>query len=86
MKEAEYTLGNTINYAKDEFDALIEADALLVVTEWPEFRVPNFAVMSRLMKQKVVFDGRNIYDGKELKELGFVYHCIGIQTDYLEPA
>ena len=65
--------------------ALIDADALLIVTEWPEFRVPNFAVMSRLMKQKAIFDGRNIYDAKELKELGFSYHCIGIKTDHQEP-
>ena len=86
MKEAEHTLGSTITYAKDEFDALIDADALLIVTEWPEFRVPNFAVVSRLMKQKAIFDGRNIYDAKELKELGFAYHCIGIKTDHQELA
>ena len=86
MKEASHTLGDTITYAKDEFDALIDADALLIVTEWPEFRVPNFAVVSRLMKQKVIFDGRNIYDANELHELGFAYHCIGIKTDHKEPA
>ena len=85
MKEAAHTLGDSITYAKDEFDALIDADALLIVTEWPEFRVPNFAVVSRLMKQKVIFDGRNIYDAKELNELGFAYHCIGIKTDHKEP-
>ena len=86
MPEAKHTLGDSIIYAKDEFDALIDADALLIVTEWPEFRVPNFAVMSRLMKQKAIFDGRNIYDAKELNELGFVYHCIGIKTDHKERA
>ena len=86
MPEAKHTLGDSIAYAKDEFDALIDADALLIVTEWPEFRVPNFAVVSRLMKQKAIFDGRNIYDAKELKELGFAYHCIGIKTDHKEPA
>ena len=86
MPEAKHTLGDSITYAKDEFDALIDADALLIVTEWPEFRVPNFAVMSRLMKQKAIFDGRNIYDAKELKELGFAYHCIGIKTDHRELA
>jgi UDPglucose 6-dehydrogenase len=85
MKEAEHTLGDSITYAKDEFDALLDADALLVVTEWPEFRVPNFKVMSRLMKQQVIFDGRNIYEPAEMKELGFVYHCIGIKTDHKEP-
>ena len=86
MPEAKHMLGDSITYAKDEFNALIDADALLIVTEWPEFRVPNFTVMSRLMKQKAIFDGRNIYDAKELKELGFAYHCIGIKTDHKELA
>ncbi|MBU6122889.1 UDP-glucose dehydrogenase family protein [Hymenobacter siberiensis] len=86
MPEAKHSLGDSITYAKDEFDALIDADALLIVTEWPEFRVPNFKVVSRLMKQQVIFDGRNIYEPAEMKELGFVYHCIGIKTDHKEPA
>ena len=86
MPEARHTLGNTITYAKDEFAALIDADALLVVTEWPEFRAPNFEVVARLMKQKVIFDGRNIYEGSELTELGFAYHCIGVRTEHKEPA
>ncbi|GAB3856323.1 UDP-glucose/GDP-mannose dehydrogenase family protein [Hymenobacter terrigena] len=86
MPEAKHSLGDSITYAKDEFAALIDADALLIVTEWPDFRSPNFEVVGRLMKQKVIFDGRNIYDVKELKELGFVYHCIGIKTDHKEPA
>jgi len=86
MPEAKHSLGDTITYAKDEFAALIDADALLVVTEWPDFRAPNFEVVGRLMKQKNIFDGRNIYDASELKDLGFVYHCIGIKTDPREPA
>ncbi|MFC6224899.1 UDP-glucose dehydrogenase family protein [Hymenobacter artigasi] len=86
MPEAKHSLGESITYAKDEFDALIDADALLIVTEWPEFRVPNFNVVSRLMKQQVIFDGRNIYEPAEMKALGFVYHCIGIKTDHKEPA
>jgi len=85
MPEARHTLGDSIKYAKDEFETLIDADALLVVTEWPDFRAPNFEVVARLMKQKVIFDGRNIYEAKELKELGFAYHCIGIKTDHKEP-
>jgi len=84
MPEARHTLGDSITYAKDEFAALIDADALLVVTEWPEFRAPNFDVVARLMKQKVIFDGRNIYEANELKELGFAYHCIGVKTDHRE--
>ena len=86
MPEARHSLGDTITYAKDEFEALIDADALLVITEWPDFRAPNFEVVSRLMKQKNIFDGRNIYDASELKELGFAYHCIGVKTDHKEPA
>jgi UDPglucose 6-dehydrogenase len=86
MPEAKHSLGDRITYAKDEFDALIDADALLVVTEWPDFRVPNFSVVARLMKQKAIFDGRNIYEAKELKEMGFAYHCIGVKTDHKEPA
>ena len=86
MPEARHSLGDSITYAKDEFAALIDADALLIVTEWPDFRSPNFEVVGRLMKQKTIFDGRNIYDVKELKELGFVYHCIGIKTDHKEPS
>jgi UDPglucose 6-dehydrogenase len=85
VAEAKHTLGDTITYAKDQFEALVDADALLVVTEWPEFRSPSFEVVGRLLKQKVIFDGRNIYDPIELKEIGFTYHCIGIRTDHKEP-
>tara|TARA_R110001599_G_scaffold352342_1_gene586757 strand:+ start:1754 stop:3067 length:1314 start_codon:yes stop_codon:yes gene_type:complete len=78
MEEAKHDLKDTITYSKDEYDALIDADALLLVTEWPEFRIPNFDVVARLMKSKVIFDGRNIYDKKEVKSLGFDYYGIGI--------
>ncbi|MGI4873462.1 MAG: UDP-glucose dehydrogenase family protein [Janthinobacterium lividum] len=84
IPEAKHTLGDTITYAKDQFEALVDADALLIVTEWPEFRSPSFEVVSRLLKQKVIFDGRNIYDPTEMDELGFAYHCIGIRTDHKE--
>ncbi|MFD2514540.1 UDP-glucose dehydrogenase family protein [Pontibacter locisalis] len=79
MKEAKHTLGDTIEYGKDEYEALIDADALLLVTEWPEFRSPNFNVVSKLMKDKVVFDGRNIYDAADMREKGFTYYGIGIK-------
>lgn len=85
VKEAKHTLGDTITYAKDQFEALVDADALLVVTEWPEFRSPSFEVVGRLLKQKVIFDGRNIYDPAELNEIGYTYHCIGVKTDHKEP-
>ena len=85
VAEAKHSLGDRITYAKDQFEALVDADALLVVTEWPEFRSPSFEVVGRLLKQKAIFDGRNIYDAAELKELGFTYHCIGVKTDHKEP-
>lgn len=80
MPEAQHTLGDTITYAKDEYEALIDADALLIVTEWAQFRAPNFAVMARLLRNPAIFDGRNIYDAKELREAGFTYFGIGIQA------
>ncbi|PVY43240.1 UDP-glucose dehydrogenase family protein [Pontibacter virosus] len=79
MKEAAHSLGERIEYGKDEYETLIDADALLLVTEWPEFRSPNFAVVNKLMKEKVVFDGRNIYDAREMEEKGFTYFGIGVK-------
>ncbi|QHL89042.1 nucleotide sugar dehydrogenase [Nibribacter ruber] len=78
MKEAQHIIGDRIEYVHDEYEALIDADALMVVTEWPEFRSPNFQVVGKLLKNKVIFDGRNIYDAKELQELGFAYQGIGV--------
>lgn len=78
MKEAKRILGeNAIDYARDMYEAVIDADALVLVTEWPEFRIPNYKVLERLMKNKLVFDGRNIYDRQEMNELGFSYYSIG---------
>lgn len=78
MHETQKIVGEQISYAKDQYDALIDADALILATEWPEFRSPNFNVISKLLKHKVIFDGRNIYELDEMKELGFEYYCIGI--------
>lgn len=78
MKEAKHMIGDTIEYANDPDEALIDADGLLLITEWPEFRIPNFKVMAKLLKNKVIFDGRNIYDAQEMNELGFAYYGIGI--------
>jgi UDPglucose 6-dehydrogenase len=80
MHEAKKELGEQIEYSKDPNDALIDADALLIITEWPEFRTPNFKVMAKLLKNKLIFDGRNIYDLEEMGEHGFDYYCIGINT------
>jgi UDPglucose 6-dehydrogenase len=81
MPEAQHTLGDSVEFAKDEYEALIDADALLIVTEWPQFRAPNFAVMTRLLRQPVVFDGRNIYDRAEMQASGFDYYCIGLRAE-----
>jgi UDPglucose 6-dehydrogenase len=76
-KEAHRILGDSIAYAKDEYDACIDADALIIVTEWPEFRMPNFRVIEKLMKTKTIFDGRNIYEPDEMHDLKFNYYSIG---------
>lgn len=80
MHETQRMIGNSISYSKDNYEALIDADGLIIATEWPEFRIPNFEVMKRLMKGSVIFDGRNIYDVKETSEHGFDYYCIGVKT------
>jgi UDPglucose 6-dehydrogenase len=79
-EEAKKELGQQVEYAKEPYEALIDADAMALVTEWPEFRVPNFKVMERLLRQKVIFDGRNIYEPAEMKENGFTYFSIGRKT------
>jgi UDPglucose 6-dehydrogenase len=81
MKEAKHILGEQIEYTKNENNALIDADALLIVTEWPDFRSPDFQVVKKLMKGNAIFDGRNIYDIAEMKELGFDSYCIGVNTN-----
>lgn len=77
MEEAKRKLGDSIEYGKDIYDAVMDCDALLVVTEWKEFRMPSWGVIKKLMLTPLVLDGRNIYDLKELEEHGFIYHCIG---------
>lgn len=77
VQECRRRIGDTIYYACDMYDAVLDADALMLVTEWKEFRLPSWAVIKKTMVQQIVLDGRNIYDKKEMEELGFVYHCIG---------
>jgi UDPglucose 6-dehydrogenase len=81
MHEAERMIGKTIEYATDMYDALNGADALLIVTEWPEFRVPDFEDITKRLKNKVLFDGRNIFDPQDMKKAGYDYYCIGIKTN-----
>ena len=75
--EAKKIFGERIHYANRNYDALRGADALIVVTEWNEFRRPNFQRIKELLKKPVVFDGRNIYDPAEMRKLGFTYYSIG---------
>lgn len=77
MNECKRRIGDVVTYCNDMYDAVLDADALLLVTEWKEFRIPSWNVVAKAMRRKVVIDGRNIYDPEELKQLGFVYHCIG---------
>ncbi|MBB4036658.1 UDPglucose 6-dehydrogenase [Dysgonomonas hofstadii] len=79
MKEAEHRhLGDSIVYAKDIYDATLDADAILMITEWNEFRLPTWEVIKKTMKKPVVFDGRNIYNKQEMNDIGFDYFGIGI--------
>ena len=77
MTECRRRLGDSILYATDMYDAVLDADALLLLTEWKEFRLPSWAVVKKAMRHPLVLDGRNIYGKKDLEELGFAYSCIG---------
>ena len=77
MKECRRRIGDSVYYATDMYDAALDADALMLVTEWKEFRLPSWAVIKKAMRTPVLLDGRNIYEKKEIEELGFTYHCIG---------
>ena len=77
MDEAKRRLGKSISYSEDSYGALVDADALVLATEWNEFSNPNWTVIEKIMKDKVVFDGRNIYERKILEQTGFTYYGIG---------
>ena len=77
MNECKRRIGDVIYYARDMYDAVLDADVLMLITEWKEFRLPSWAVIKKTMNQKIVLEGRNIYDKKEMEELGFIYSCIG---------
>lgn len=80
MDEARHMIGDKITYAKDEYEVLQDADALLVVTEWSEFRVPDFEEVKGLLNNPIVFDGRNIFEIDRMANLGFEYYCIGVKS------
>ncbi|HCO66368.1 MAG TPA: UDP-glucose 6-dehydrogenase [Dysgonomonas sp.] len=77
MDEARKIFGDRIEYANDMYDAVLDADAVMLITEWYEFRLPSWATIKKLVKEPVIIDGRNIYNSNELKKLGFKYFSIG---------
>lgn len=77
VSEAKHILGDSIDYAATPYEATKNADALVLITEWAEFRILNFDELEKGMTQKVIFDGRNIFDPEELRERGYVYFSIG---------
>ncbi len=79
MEEAKRIFGenSNIKYANGNYETLIDADALLLVTEWNQFRYPDFVEIKNRLKNPVIFDGRNQYNPRELKKLGFAYYAIG---------
>lgn len=77
MPECKRRIGDKVVYCKDMYEAVVDVDTLLLVTEWKEFRMPSLEVLNKTMKNKVIIDGRNIYDAKEMVESGFDYYKIG---------
>lgn len=77
MPECKRRIGDVVSYCKDMYEAALDADALLLVTEWKEFRMPSFNVLNKTMKDKVIIDGRNIYDKAYVTDAGFSYYKIG---------
>ncbi|MCK6614733.1 MAG: UDP-glucose/GDP-mannose dehydrogenase family protein [Ignavibacteriaceae bacterium] len=77
MEQAKFFLGDSVIYTENEYDALKDADALLILTEWNEFRNPDYKKLYDGLKNKLIFDGRNVYEPSKMKELGFTYYSIG---------
>jgi UDPglucose 6-dehydrogenase len=77
MPNVERTIGNKVKYAKNQYEALEGADALIIATEWSEFRTPDFDRINEVLKQKVIFDGRNLFDVKFITDMGYHYESIG---------
>jgi len=82
MSNVKRLLGDKIQFCDTPYEAADKADAIFIATEWPEFRTPDFERLSSLLKSKVVFDGRNLYDLSQMKELGYTYFSIGRETIY----
>jgi UDPglucose 6-dehydrogenase len=80
MKNVRDIVGDKIFFTENQYDALNNCDALIIATEWSEFRTPDFEKMTQRMKSKVIFDGRNVFDLSQMKDLGFYYESIGRKT------
>jgi len=80
MEETRRKLGDSIRYAQSNYDALVGADALIVVTDWNEYRHPDFERIKRTLRRPIVIDGRNLYSPVKMKALGFDYNSIGRRT------
>lgn len=80
MKNVRDVVGDKISFTENQYDALNNCDALIIATEWSEFRTPDFEKMTQRMKGKVIFDGRNVFDLSQMKDLGFYYESIGRKT------
>ncbi|MCZ2641861.1 UDP-glucose/GDP-mannose dehydrogenase family protein, partial [Bacteroides fragilis] len=80
VEECKRRIGDSIEYANDMYDAVLDADALLLVTEWKEFRMPSWGVLKKTMNRALIIDGRNIYDRQELQSVGVEYTCIGVEA------
>lgn len=80
IREVELHFGNTISYAKNQYKTLIDADFRALLTEWSEFRMPNFRIVSKLLKTPALFDTRSIYTKMVMEVHGFDYFCFGINT------
>jgi len=80
MNNVKRLIGDKISYHETPYEAAAGADAIFIATEWPEFRTPDFEKLSASLKSKVIFDGRNLYDLPQMKELGYTYYSIGRQT------
>ena len=77
MHNVKNLIGDKISYAESQYECLENADALIIATEWNEFRTPDFEKLASSLKEPVVFDGRNVFDSKTMQEKGFYYECIG---------
>ena len=77
MDECRRRIGDSVTYCKNMYEAAQDCDALMLVTEWKELRMPNMETLSHAMKGRLILDGRNILDAEELQQAGFEYHCIG---------